>query len=104
MCIRDRFYRVTTDNSFPYRIYVAQQDNSTLRIYHRTEGASITTNDWETSAGGESGHLAVDPLNNDIVFGGSYDGLLERTDHSKKVERSVDVHPDNPMGLSLIHI
>lgn len=93
-----QFYRVTTDNSFPYRIYVAQQDNSTLRIYHRTEGASITTNDWETSAGGESGHLAVDPLNNDIVYGGSYDGLLERTDHSKKVERSVDVHPDNPMG------
>lgn len=93
-----QFYRVTTDNSFPYRIYVAQQDNSTLRIYHRTEGFAITENDWETSAGGESGHLAVDPLNNDIVYGGSYDGLLERTDHSKKIERSVDVHPDNPMG------
>ena len=27
-----QFYRVTTDNSFPYRIYVAQQDNSTLRL------------------------------------------------------------------------
>ena len=93
-----QFYRVTTDNHFPYRIYVAQQDNSTLRIYHRTEGFAITENDWEPSAGGESGHLAVDPLNNDIVYGGSYDGLLERTDHSKKIERSVDVHPDNPMG------
>ncbi len=93
-----QFYRVTTDNSFPYRIYVAQQDNSTLRIYHRTQGGAITVDDWEPSAGGESGHLAVDPLNNDIVYGGSYDGLLERTDHSKKIERSVDVHPDNPMG------
>ena len=29
-----QFYRVTTDNSFPYRIYVAQQDNSTIRINH----------------------------------------------------------------------
>lgn len=93
-----QYYRVTTDNSFPYRIYVAQQDNSTLRIYHRTQGSAITADDWEPSAGGESGHLAVDPLNNDIVYGGSYDGLLERTDHSKKIERSVDVHPDNPMG------
>jgi len=93
-----QFYRVTTDNHFPYRIYVAQQDNSTLRIYHRNEGSAITAADWESSAGGESGHLAVDPLNNDIVYGGSYDGFLERTDHSKKVERSVDVHPDNPMG------
>jgi photosystem II stability/assembly factor-like uncharacterized protein len=93
-----QFYRVTTDNHFPYRIYVAQQDNSTLRIYHRTQGGAITTNDWEPSAGGESGWLAVDPLNDDIVYGGSYDGVLERVDHSKKVERSVDVHPDNPMG------
>ena len=93
-----QFYRVTTDNHFPYRIYVAQQDNSTLRIYHRNEGFEITDADWETSAGGESGHLAVDPLNNDIVYGGSYDGFLERTDHSKKIERSIDVHPDNPMG------
>jgi photosystem II stability/assembly factor-like uncharacterized protein len=93
-----QFYRVTTDNAFPYRIYVAQQDNSTLRIYHRTDGGAITENDWEPSAGGESGHLAVDPLNNDIVYGGSYDGLLERTDHSKTIDRSIDVHPDNPMG------
>ncbi|MEP7323594.1 MAG: glycosyl hydrolase [Saprospiraceae bacterium] len=93
-----QFYRVTTDNHFPYRIYAAQQDNSTIRIYHRTQGGSITTNDWEPSAGGESGWLAVDPLNDEIVYGGSYDGVLERTDHSKKLERSVDVHPDNPMG------
>lgn len=78
-----QFYRVTTDNAFPYRILVAQQDNSTLRIYHRTEGFAITEDDWEPTAGGESGHIAVDPLNNDIVYGGSYDGLLERVDHSK---------------------
>ncbi|HMN90373.1 MAG TPA: glycosyl hydrolase, partial [Saprospiraceae bacterium] len=42
-----QFYRVTTDNHFPYRIYGAQQDNSTVRIYHRTDGAYITETDWE---------------------------------------------------------
>ena len=50
-----QYYRVTTDNHFPYRIYVAQQDNSTLRVFHRTEGFGITEADWEVSAGGESG-------------------------------------------------
>jgi hypothetical protein len=36
-----QFYRVVTDNHFPYRIYVAQQDNSTLRIAHRTTGEQL---------------------------------------------------------------
>ena len=36
-----RSFRVTTDNAFPYRIYGAQQDNSTIRIAHRTSGSSI---------------------------------------------------------------
>jgi photosystem II stability/assembly factor-like uncharacterized protein len=94
-----QFYRVVTDNHFPYRIYVAQQDNSTLRIAHRTFGNSgITEKDWEETAGGESGHIAVNPLNNDIVFGGSYGGFLERLDHSTGESRIVTVYPENPMG------
>ncbi len=93
-----QFYRVTTDNHFPYRIYGAQQDNSTLRIAHRTDGGSIGERDWEPTAGGESAHLAVDPLNNDIVYGGSYDGFLTRINHKTKEIRAVNVWPDNPMG------
>ncbi len=93
-----QFYRVTTDNSFPYRIYVAQQDNSTLRIPHRTEGWNIDEDDWESTAGGESAHIAIDPEDNDIVFGGSYDGFLTRYNHKNKTVRSISVWPDNPMG------
>lgn len=93
-----QFYRVTTDNHFPYRIYGAQQDNSTIRILHRTDGNSIGERDWEETAGGESGHLAVDPTDNDIVYGGSYDGLLERVDHKINETRSINAWPDNPMG------
>lgn len=55
-----QFYRVTTDNHFPFRIYAAQQDNSTIRIAHRTDGRSITEDDWEPTAGGESAHIAID--------------------------------------------
>jgi photosystem II stability/assembly factor-like uncharacterized protein len=93
-----QFYRVTTDNHFPYRIYGAQQDNSTIRIPHRTNGRYITQSDWESTAGGESAHIAVDPNNNDIVYGGSYGGLLTRRNHKTGETRAINVWPDDPMG------
>ena len=93
-----QFYRVTTDNHFPYRIYGAQQDNSTVRIAHRTSGGSIDESDWEPTAGGESAHIAPNPVDPDIVYGGSYDGFLSRVDHKSDQMRLVDVWPDNPMG------
>jgi photosystem II stability/assembly factor-like uncharacterized protein len=93
-----QFYRVTTDDSFPYRIYVAQQDNSTIRIKHRSDGNSINEDDWEETAGGESAHIAVDPTDNDIVYGGSYGGFLTRVNHQTNTVRGVNVWPDNPMG------
>jgi photosystem II stability/assembly factor-like uncharacterized protein len=93
-----QYYRVTTDNSFPYRIYVAQQDNSTQRVRHRSSGRGISESDWESTAGGESAHIAVDPLNNDIVYGGSYGGFLTRVNHKANTVRGINVWPDNPMG------
>ncbi|WP_298878840.1 glycosyl hydrolase [uncultured Polaribacter sp.] len=93
-----QFYRVTTDNHFPYRILAAQQDNSTIRISHRTSGRFISESDWESTAGGESAHIAVDPLNNDIVYGGSYGGLLTRKNHKTNETRAINVWPDDPMG------
>jgi len=93
-----QFYRVTTDNHFPYRIYAAQQDNSAIRILHRTGGGGITEDHWESTAGGESGHLAPHPENPEIVYGGSYGGFLNRINHETGEMRLVDVWPDNPMG------
>ncbi len=93
-----QFYRVTTDNHFPYRIYGAQQDNSTVRISHRTQGRFIGESDWESTAGGESAHIAIDPNNNDIVYGGSYGGLLTRRNHKTGETRAINVWPDDPMG------
>ncbi len=93
-----QFYRVTTDDHFPYRIYGAQQDNSTVRILHRTGTGAITIFDWEPTAGGESGWLAPDPRDNEIVYGGSYGGLLTRYDHRTGQTRVVNVWPDDPLG------
>ncbi len=93
-----QFYRVTTDNVFPYRIYGAQQDNSAIRIAHRTSGSSIGDRDWEPTTGGESAHLAPDPLNPDVVYGGTFKGYMSRLDHSTGQSRSTNVWPDNPAG------
>ncbi|MEM8898016.1 MAG: glycosyl hydrolase [Bacteroidota bacterium] len=93
-----QFYRVATDNHFPYRILAAQQDNSTVRIAHRTGSGSIGERDWEPSAGGESAHLAAHPENPEIVFGGSYGGFLTMVNHETDEVRAVNVWPDNPMG------
>jgi photosystem II stability/assembly factor-like uncharacterized protein len=93
-----QFYRVTTDNDFPYNIYGAQQDNSTVRIASRSNDFSIGTNDWYDVGGGESGWIAPLPEDSNIVFAGSYDGLLTRTDHRTGQSRDVNPWPDNPMG------
>jgi photosystem II stability/assembly factor-like uncharacterized protein len=93
-----QFYRVTTDDSFPYRIYGAQQDNSAIRIDSRSNRRNITDENWESTAGGESAHLAPDPADNDIVYGGSYGGFLTRKNHHNDMNRAIHVWPDNPLG------
>ena len=93
-----QFYRVATDNDFPYNMYGAQQDNSTVRIASRSDGFSIGADNWYDVGGGESGWIAPHPDNSEIVFAGSYDGLLTRTDHRTGQSRDVNPYPDNPMG------
>ena len=93
-----QFYRVALDDEFPYNIYGAQQDNTTVKIASRTLTGSIDASDWYPVGGGESGWIAPYPKNPDIVFAGSYDGLITRYDHKTKQMRNVTIWPDNPMG------
>lgn len=93
-----QFYRVSTDNHFPYRIYGAQQDNSSVRINHRGTGTAITERDWVPLALGESAHVAPDPLNNNIVYGGGYKGYMNMENLETGQERSTNVWPDLPAG------
>jgi len=95
-----QFYRVVTDNDFPYNIYGAQQDNSTVRIASRSNDFSITDKDWYDVGGGESGWIAPLPDDSQIVFAGSYGGLLTRYDHRTGQMAEVNPYPDNPMGAA----
>jgi len=93
-----QFYHVTTDNQFPYRVYGAQQDNSTISVPSRSMRGVITSDDWYSVGGCESGYIEVDPENPDIVYAGCYDGVLTRYNHELGITRDVSVWPENPMG------
>ncbi len=69
-----------------------------MRILSRGGGGGIGPRDWEPTAGGESGYIVADPKNPDVVFGGSYGGLLTRVNHATGEFRDLNPWPDNPMG------
>jgi len=93
-----QFYRVALDNDFPYNVYGAQQDNSTVRIASRTTEGGIDVRDWYDVGGGESGWVAPSPKDSQIVFAGSYGGLTTRYDHHTGQLRDINPYPNNPMG------
>lgn len=93
-----QFYHVILDNAFPYWVYGAQQDNSTVTIKSRTAGYGIGEDDWHAVAGGESGYIAPDPDDPDVTYGGSYGGYLNKYNYETKQSDRIDVWPDNPMG------
>lgn len=93
-----QFYRVALDQDFPYHLYGSQQDNSSVEIASRGNTGSITERDWHSVGGGESGWIAPDPTDSQIVYAGSYDGLLTRYNNRTGGERDVTAWPDDPMG------
>lgn len=75
-----QIYHVSTDNRYPYWIYGAQQDNSSIAIASRGEGSGIDRTDWYPAAGGESGFIISDPSDPLITYGGEYQGQVSRYD------------------------
>jgi photosystem II stability/assembly factor-like uncharacterized protein len=92
------FYHVTTDNQTPYRIYGAQQDNSTISVPSRSYQSAIVHADMMEIGGGESGYIAVHPKNPNIIYAGSYQGYLTRYDHATGQLRDITVWPEPSMG------
>lgn len=94
-----QFYRISTDNLFPYNIYGGQQDNTSVKIASLSLGRwSISREDWHYSAGGESAFLAFDPDNPRYVMGGSYLGTIELLDMETKMATDVMAAPIQYLG------
>jgi photosystem II stability/assembly factor-like uncharacterized protein len=93
-----QFYHVVADNDYPYRLYGAQQDNSTVGILTRSDRGFIDRPDWDAVGGGESGYIAVDPRDSNIVYAGSYFGHITRFDRRTGQAQDVMQWPDDPDG------
>lgn len=95
-----QFYHVITDNQFPYRVYGSQQDNSSVSIAHRSGGGrgGEDRNNFYAAGGGEAGYIAPDPRDGNIVYAGSYYGLLTRYDHRTGQTQNISVWPESPGG------
>ena len=95
-----QFYHVATDDQFPYRLYGAQQDNSTVSIASRSDDGAITLRDWYPVAGGESGYVVPQPGDASVVYAGTYMGTLTRYDHRTRQARDVSVWLNNYDGYA----
>jgi len=60
-------YGVWVDNQFPYRLYGAQQDNTTLIISSQADPNN--RDDWRTGPGCETGPIMPHPRDPNIVYG-----------------------------------
>ena len=93
-----QFYRVIADAQIPYHVYGGQQDNSAIGIKSRTYDGGIDWKDWYSVAGCESAFLAFHPKNPSIVFGGCYQGIIERWDRKTATSKSIKEYPELSLG------
>jgi photosystem II stability/assembly factor-like uncharacterized protein len=94
-----QFYHVTADNRFPYYVYGSQQDNTSVGIATAAPGG-IDRTSWYAVGGGESGYIAPDPRDPEIVYAGSYGGQITRHDHRTEQNKNVTPWPINPIGAA----
>lgn len=88
-----QFYRVNTDNLFPYNVYGGQQDNSSVKIASRTGSGGISDKDWESGPGCESAYIAFDPDNPIALYGGCYQGIINRLDTKTGQSKDIRQYP-----------
>ncbi|MER9128036.1 hypothetical protein NKH81_34490 [Mesorhizobium sp. M0959] len=101
-----QFYRIDVDDRHPYRVYATQQDNTSISVPSASEWGVITLGDCTYPGTGESGFIAVDPKDPDIVYCGAIGsspgdcGALQRYDHRTRQIRLVNVWPEKTSGMA----
>jgi photosystem II stability/assembly factor-like uncharacterized protein len=96
-----QMYHVTTDDRFPYTVYGAQQDSGSAAVLSRTDHGQITARDWFPAGGSESGYIAVDPKDPDILYeSGSY-GTVARWDRRRSLAQDTTPWPVPIFGTEI---
>ena len=93
-----QFYRLSTDDQWPFRIYGGQQDNSTVAIASESLEGGIGVDDYYSVGGGESAHIAFDPEDPRLVYATTINGTLTEYDHSTRLKRTIIPFPELVYG------
>ncbi len=75
-----QMYHAITSRGFPYVVYGAQQDSGTAAVPSRADHGQIDARDWFTVGGAESGYIALDSQDPNILYVGDTYGTLNRYD------------------------
>ncbi len=89
-----QLYHVITDNEFPYVVYGAQQDSGSVAVYSRSDQGQITPRDWFPSGPSESGYMAPDPSDPNIIYVSGTYGTVDRFDRRTSLSQDVSPWPD----------
>lgn len=93
-----QMYHVAVDDQIPYNLYGNRQDGYSYRGPSNSRQGYIPIGLWQGVGGCESGFAQPDPLDNNIVWSGCYDGGLERYDARTGHARDVRVWPEAGYG------
>ena len=67
-----QLYHLSVTHGFPWIATAAQQDSGAVWVRSRSYTATISPRDWQgTCAGGENGYTAADPLDPNVIYGGT---------------------------------
>ena len=101
-----QLYTVDTDGRAPhYFVYGTQQDNSSIGVPSGTNDGAIAWEDCRIAGTGESGYVAVDPKDRDVLYVGAIGsspgggGALQRYDHGTGQVRHVNVWAEHHGGM-----
>ena len=93
-----QLYHVITDNQFPYVVYGAQQDSGSAAVFSRTDHGQITPRDWFPAGDSESGYMAPDPKDPNIIYlSGTY-GTVDRFDRRVGLSQNIAPWPALSFG------
>lgn len=92
-------YDVATDAGFPYRVYSAQQDNTTISVPQWSSSNTVHPfADYRYASGCETGPVALDPRDPAVIWGGCYGGAINRWDTRTDERRNVIAYPELQLG------
>ncbi len=92
-------YDVVVDNQFPYRLYGAQQDNTTVSVPAWMSSNTLYPKEhWMNVGGCETGPVALHPDHPEITYAGCYGGVIDRYDHVKDQVRNMNLYPQLQLG------